>query len=547
MKKRTLGFFVIFLVMGHDVQPEAFQEGKAFVEGNSNMDLIDSTGLPVNENPEETKYNDETKIGAAIEQEKQTNEAFNQIKEANEKRESFEIDVDIPELDELSQEAGAAVDDEMGGSNSTTLGENGTVLKICRKSGEPYTMTCRRQRMIEIRVTPEVIGTHPKTCPGHWREGYWSGSNNNEIWRHGGNEYCYPGCTHGGHYVAQEKIIEFPRDDWVGCEDLDHLHDLGQAEIVSEELGPLNETRMIDGEPVTRDYWETTRTYAFNSNKVDGCEPLRALGCVQQDSICEEYATGMAGVRICKRFKMTYACKAASETRISNRSKLDLTLPPPQTSIANQNMYNALSQMEAMRQIAKHMEGGSAADLKIFRGENKSCTTNFGGSFKDCCKSNGGVGTRMHLATDCSAGEKQLAEAKAQDRCVFVGSRKKNSTLGMNISKEYIYCCYPTKLGLAIQKGARAQLGKDFGSVDDPHCEGLTPDELSRVDFSQLDLSATFADITASATKMSREVAVDLSQKQRQFDKPAELASIKANQPKHKRVNAQGETNEIVY
>jgi conjugal transfer mating pair stabilization protein TraN len=225
---------------------------------------------------------------------------------------------------------------------------------------------------------------------------------------------------------------------------------------------------------------------------------------------------------------------------------LDGFLPPKQTAVANQNMFKALSQMEVMRQMAKHMEG-DASSLRIFRGEDQRCSINFGGAFKNCCTSNGGFGTRMHIATKCTGEEEKLAKARAQNRCIFVGARVKSKVLGVTMSKEQVYCCYPTKLGLALQKGARAQLGKTFGTAEGTHCEGLTPDELSRVDFSQIDLSDAFADIAASAQKMEREIKVDLAQKQRQFERPDARVLAKNNQPQHKRVDSRGETHDIVY
>jgi conjugal transfer mating pair stabilization protein TraN len=312
-------------------------------------------------------------------------------------------------------------------------------------------------------------------------------------------------------------------------------------------MGPLNETRMIDGEPITKDHWETTRTYALNTDRCDTCEALKAIGCTQHDSECEEYTTGMAGERICKRFKMTYACHATRGTRGSKRPDLDGMLPPTQTGVANGNMYSALSQMEAMRQMSKHMEGTDASSLRIFRGQDNRCSINFGGAFKNCCASDGGFGTRMSIATTCSADEKKLAAAREKKLCMYVGSRVKKKVLGVVVSKENVFCCYPTKLGFAIQRGARAQLGKDFGSAEEPRCEGLTPDELSNVDFSRIDLSDTFADIAASAQKMEREIKIDMAQKQRQFERPVARALAKENQPKNKRVDAQGETHEIVY
>lgn len=524
---KYLWIFIFLTVIPNLAKSDAFQDGKLLVEGNPNLESFASTGIEASENPAEAQLTDSTKIKEAIASEQHTNEALLMVKKGNQEREQYTIEINNINLSENGMAS------EMGNAETDTYITNGTITKTCIKSGESYTMTCRRQRIIEIKVTPEVRANHPKYCLGHWN---WSGTS---------KSHC-GGCKGGDSYISQHKKVDITRDEWVGCEDLDRLHDQGQAEIVSETLGSPNEARVIDGESIKKDYWETTRTYGLNTNTIDTCEPLKALGCVQHDSVCEEYATGMAGVRLCKRFKMSYTCRASTETKVSNRSKLGLTLPPKQTAIANHNMVNALSQLEAMHQMAKHMEGGEA-NLRIFRGDSKRCSTNFGGSFKDCCKSVGGVGTRLHMATECTADEKQLAEAKAQKRCVFVGSKKKNQTLGMNVSKEYVYCCYPSKLGLAIQQGARTQLGKTFGTADQPSCEGLTPDELSSVDFSQLDLSETFADIAASAQKMSAEIKTDLAQKQRQFDKPTELASIKANQPNHKRVNEKGEAHEIVY
>ncbi len=539
--------FLLALLSSDDIDA-AFQEGQSLASGEpQHVASIESTGISANENPAETQYGDDTKIGGAVERGQRTNEAFQMIKAGNETRESYSIDVEMPTFSESVAATGNAVDGALGRGTSATHTSGETVYKTCLKSGESYTKTCRRQRMVEIRIIPEVIANHPRTCPGHMvSRSQWHGGENGDYTCWESEDFCNPGCTGGAAYVSQEKSIEFTRDDWAGCEELERLHDLGQAEVVSEVMGPFNQTRMIDGEPITKDYWETTRTYVLNTDTVNECEKLKALGCVQQDSVCEEYINGMGSARVCKRYKLTYACQTTRDTAVANRSQLGLTLPPPQTALSNQNMYAALSQMEAMRQMAKHMEGNEHS-LRIFRGQDNRCSINFGGAFKNCCTSDGGVGTRMHIATTCTADEKKLVAARAKNLCIFVGSRVKKKVLGVVVSKESVFCCYPTKLGFAIQRGARAQLGRDFGSAEQPRCEGLTPDELSRVDFSRIDLSDTFADIAASAQKMERELKRDMTQKQRQFERPAALTSAKTNQPLHKRVDAQGETHDIVY
>jgi hypothetical protein len=538
-------WILVVLCMCSQVLAEAFHEGQSIGQGNPQMDAIDSVGISISDNPSETQYDDDRKIPGALEGAQQHNEAFQMIKQGNKTRESYEIEVEMPEIDETSNATGDAVEGTLGSKVSANLEDGETIYKTCVKSGEEYTMTCRRQRMVEITIIPEVWSRHPMTCPGHYKEGRWVACGPNDCWQGGGYESC-GGCEEGALYISQPKIIEFPRDEWVGCEDLERLHDLGQAEVISEVMGPLNETRIIDNEPITKDYWETTRTYAMNIDRCDTCEALKAIGCTQHDSECEEYTTGMNEERICKRFKITYACRATRGARVSKRPDLEAMMPPTQTGVANGNMYSALSQMEAMRQMSKHMEG-DVHNIRIFRGQDNRCSINFGGSFKNCCASDGGFGTRMSIATTCSADEKKLAAAREKKLCMYVGSRVKKKVLGVVVSKENVFCCYPTKLGFAIQRGARGQLGKDFGTAEAPRCEGLTPDELSNVDFSKIDLSDTFADIAASAQKMEREIKIDMARKQRQFERPVARALAKENQPNNKRVDARGETHEIVY
>ena len=524
----------IYIGLCSVVFAEAFQEGQALVSGKATVGSVASTGIVFSENPAEAQYTDNAKISAAVEDEKRTNEAYQQIKHANAERKSYQISLSIPYQNRTTK----ALEDTLGNTHVETSTSHNSVRKTCFKSGESYTKTCKQQRMIEIKVTPQVTSYKSRYCHGHWV---------NKVT--GSKRHCNPGCQGGEAYISQAKKVDITRDELVGCEDLEKLRDQGKAEIISETLGAKNESRVIEGETITKDYWETTRTYALNTETFNECDSLQAIGCRYEDSVCDEYIDDMAGARVCKRYKMSYVCSLSSETKTAHRPDLGVMLPPTQTAVANHNMTKALSQMEGMRQMAKHMEG-TEANLRIFRGESKRCTTNFGGSFKDCCKKDGGTGTKLKMATECTAEEKNLVEARLQKRCVFVGARQKNKTLGMNVSKEYVYCCFSNKLGLAIQQGARAQLRRTFGSAESPVCDGLTPDELSVVDFERLDLSETFADITASAQKATREVQRDLAQKQQQFQKPDELASIKANQHKHKRVytdQSEGGSDEITY
>jgi len=177
----------------------------------------------------------------------------------------------------------------------------------------------------------------------------------------------------------------------------------------------------------------------------------------------------------------------------------------------NQNKYKTLAQLEGLKQVAKHMEGNPIAS--IFKGDDARCSINFGGDFKDCCGKEGGWGTRVGIGTKCSADEKTLKKARDDKRCISLGNRDKKKIAGVVVSTEDVFCCYPSKIARAIQEGARRQLGINFGSADSPNCRGLTPAELERVDFGNLDLRDAYSDIALSANKVKQEIKRDFEKK----------------------------------
>jgi hypothetical protein len=49
-----------------------------------------------------------------------------------------------------------------------------------------------------------------------------------------------------------------------------------------------------------------------------------------------------------------------------------------------------------------------------------------------------------------------------------------------------------------IQENGRRQIGRSWGSPENPDCSGLSPEELSRMDFSTIDFSELFEDIRSN-------------------------------------------------
>jgi hypothetical protein len=106
-----------------------------------------------------------------------------------------------------------------------------------------------QQRLVEVNVIPEELIILPLYCSGHWNR------DSKET------TYC-EGCR-GGNEIVKSKRVEIIRDIWVGCDELEHAVSMGYAEVCEEYLTGSNETRWIAREPIKRDAWGRTRTYAL--------------------------------------------------------------------------------------------------------------------------------------------------------------------------------------------------------------------------------------------------------------------------------------------
>ncbi len=127
--------------------------------------------------------------------------------------------------------------------------DEGKIAHEVQKEYVDY-VTGHEKRLIELKVTPEEHVFLPGYCEGH---------------RNGASyEMTYCGaCENDGYAVLKPKRVEIIRDIWVGCEDLAYAVSMGYAEVRDEQLMSRNETRLLFGEPVTRDAWERMRTYAL--------------------------------------------------------------------------------------------------------------------------------------------------------------------------------------------------------------------------------------------------------------------------------------------
>ena len=91
----------------------------------------------------------------------------------------------------------------------------------------------------------------------------------------------------------------------------------------------------------------------------------------------------------------------------------------------------------------------------------------------------------LTLLTMCDENEQDMGVKLGQRQCFAVGNDYCSAkVLGVCYQKRQDYCCYDSILARIIMEQAGPILNKDMSS-----CEGLSQDELSRLDFKQLDLS----------------------------------------------------------
>jgi hypothetical protein len=130
-----------------------------------------------------------------------------------------------------------------------------------------------------------------------------------------------------------------------------------------------------------------------------------------------------------------------------------------------------------------------AGQPSIFAGSSQQCKSLPLG-LHDCCTGSG----PLEWLVNCPADMQALQRAKLEGRAVYLGSYKRHKAG----HKHHVHCVFPTKLAGIIQiQGRLGQLGVSFGAPKYPNCRGLTPEEMQRINFSALNLSALTQELTS--------------------------------------------------
>ncbi|MCP5152452.1 MAG: conjugal transfer protein TraN [Chromatiales bacterium] len=271
-------------------------------------------------------------------------------------------------------------------------------------------------------------------------------------------------------------------------------------------------TRVVNGVAVTRACWRFTSRYrcmGADTEEEPYCGELRALGCTQSASRCVDRLDDGR----CVEHEQTYRCPSGAAVTSALETCgarvvcvggdcFETDYPP------NGDFALAASHLGA---VASAVADFDAEAMHIFDGDARRCRKTALG-FKNCCKASG-WGVDLGLA-QCSESEQVLGEQREAGQCHFVGSYREGSLF--NRRSFHAFCCFRSKLGRIVQEQGRAQLDLDWGSARAPDCRGLTPEELTRIDFGALDLSEFYADAVEAAAGVGRPDADALAERLRE-------------------------------
>ncbi|MDR1235380.1 MAG: conjugal transfer protein TraN [Holosporaceae bacterium] len=311
----------------------------------------------------------------------------------------------------------------------------------------------------------------------------------------GANDEYIPWGEIGNAYLHHRVVNDTGEHYWIlddACRHYEELCEQGLCRYHALEEDPPSD-KFWKGKKVNGS-WGQTVTYACRSSCKDTCTELKARGCSRQpDPECMEKAGDK-----CIRWKWKFRCRdriGSKKHKFSKKNPFCLGGDCIDSGYeSDRDMIQALAYLSILEEARKEMDG--TANISIFKGKAYACTR-FPLSFKDCCGC-GGWGVSMGLA-GCDEDSRVVGKLRGERKCLQVGTYcAEYVNVGLAkfcLRKKTVFCCFGTKFAKLLQEQGKSQLGMNFGSPECPDCRGFTPDELSRIDFSKLNLAEIAADV----------------------------------------------------
>lgn len=329
-----------------------------------------------------------------------------------------------------------------------------------------------------------------------------------------------PACQAKKYYKTarkyKEEVIKIIDEKWTNtCQVLEENIHCRLVKTVCPEgpeiknvKGVVASCGKVEERPVKQKCWRYELTFVCHDKnpkaQTSECDALRHAACEQIRSICVQ-KEGQA----CVLWEQTYKCPHGTQEVEEEGFDASFDLLPltqhKKDPKASQEMQDAIAKLSILKEAEKELHMQPTLKLStIFKGQRRNCTIAFAG-FKNCCTGNSGWGVDLKL-TGCDGEERDLAQRTRKGLCVLIGTYCAQRALGACIRKKRSSCCFPSKLSRILHEQGRKQLGMTWGSAQNPNCRGFTAEELSKINFDKLDLSAVFHDVKQRMKETSENV-----------------------------------------
>lgn len=292
-------------------------------------------------------------------------------------------------------------------------------------------------------------------------------------------------------FRAVIKVTEYRTEDVWDAERCEAALDQSCFVDIFNGCMEPNQTKIIDGMPVTRRCWGEERQYHCIGALVSTCQSLLDAGCSNINAECV-----LKVGDFCALARKTFQCTE----RICFPDKE--VCPPEMIACANgscdpsktdesDDINEGIGRLGTLAgtasEVAKNQVQSHQAS--IFKGEVQECEK-YILNLRDCCTDDGFLEGLIHCPLDMQV----LQHAKLENRAVPLGHYK-HHLLG---TTRYVYCVFPTKLSGIVQiQGRYNQLHIPFGEAEKPNCRGITPEELERINFKALDIHELVDELTS--------------------------------------------------
>lgn len=296
-------------------------------------------------------------------------------------------------------------------------------------------------------------------------------------------------------------------DTWLSTE---QHPDISNPNCSLSSIEPLesNVTKTINGKDVFRPCWGKRFHYIIRHPSKQGCDFLRYKNCLQSSKRCAQ--TSEYG---CSLWELTFQCATKLAKRAQSLQKEDLyghqddlwdTSYEPNTSLPE-----VVTKLKVFEELKLGLEASGTLDtrsVQLFGGKKTKCSKSVAENLLyDCCFSLKGLSNQLKLSK-CDADEIALADMRDRGHCTFIGSYDTAFLDLWKSRKEHVYCCFPSKLSRVFQEQSRKQLRISWGTPEKPDCRGLSQQEISRLNFSTMDLSEAYEAIPHIPTDFSEKI-----------------------------------------